>query len=451
MNATSKALLTNFLYANLFFSSMPTDIVCPFCATLCDDLEVIVENEEIKSVKHACKLGSAKFLNALKHRFKKPLIRENSELREATMEEALDRAARILTASEHPLLYGWATTTCEAHRVGIELAEELGAVIDSCTSVCHGPSELAVQDVGYPTITLGEVKNRADLVIYWGSNPMHAHPRHLSRYSIFPRGYFREHGSKDRELIVVDVRKTDTAKLADTFIQVRPGGDYELLSALRLIVNGGELEQGEVAGVPREEIYALAEKLVSCQWGVLFFGQGLTQSSGKIRNIDNVISLVRDLNRHTKFSMMMMRGHYNVTGFSEVLTWQAGFPFAVDFSRGYPRYNPGETAANDVLQRREVDAALIVGSDPVSHFPQRSVEYLASIPLATIEPQWTPTTELSDVVIPCAIAGIEFEGTAYRMDTVPIRLRKVVEPPKEILSDEEILKRLLEKVRTLKK
>ncbi len=430
---------------------MVTDVVCPFCGTLCDDIEVIVENGEIESVKHACKLGSAKFLHARKGRFTTPLIRGEEGHIETTIEEALDRAARILAASERPLLFGWATTTCEAHRIGVALAEELGAVIDSCTSVCHGPSELAVQDVGYPTITLGEVKNRADLIIYWGANPMHAHPRHLSRYSIFPRGYFRERGAKDRELIVIDVRKTDTAKIADTFVQVKPGGDYELVSALRLIVNGGELKEDEVAGVPRDQIYALAEKLTSCQWGVLFFGQGLTMTRGKVRNIDNAISLVRDLNRYTKFSIMMMRGHYNVTGFSEVLTWQAGFPFAVDFSRGYPRYNPGETAANDVLQSREVDAALIVASDPVSHFPQRSVEYLASIPMVTIDLHWTPTTELSDVVIPCAIAGIEYEGTAYRMDTVPIKLRKVLDPPEGILTDEEILKRLLEKVRALKK
>lgn len=430
---------------------MVTDVVCPFCGTLCDDIEVIVEGSEIGSVKHACKLGSSKFLNARKSRFTTPLIRGEKGHEETTIDEALDRAARILAASEHPLLFGWATTTCEAHRVGIALAEELGGVIDSCTSVCHGPSELAVQDVGYPTITLGEVKNRADLIIYWGANPMHAHPRHLSRYSIFPRGYFRERGAKDRELIVIDVRRTDTAKIADTFVQIKPGGDYELASALRLIVNGGELEQEEVAGVPRDKIYALAEKLTSCQWGILFFGQGLTMTAGKVRNIDNAISLVKDLNRHTKFSIMMMRGHYNVTGFSEVLTWQAGFPFAVDFSRGYPRYNPGETAANDVLQNREVDAALIVASDPVSHFPQRSVEYLASIPMVSIDIHWTPTTELSDVVIPCAIAGIEYEGTAYRMDTVPIKLRKVLDPPRGILNDEQILKRLLEKVRALKK
>ncbi len=50
------------------------------------------------------------------------------------------------------------------------------------------------------------------------------------------------------------------------------------------------------------------------------------------------------------------------------------------------------------------------------------------------------------MVIPSAIVGIEVEGTAYRMDTVPIRMRKVMDPPEGILTDEEILKGILERV-----
>ncbi|MEE8167758.1 MAG: formylmethanofuran dehydrogenase subunit B [Candidatus Hydrothermarchaeales archaeon] len=424
-----------------------TDVVCPFCGTLCDDLEVETnDNNTIEKVKHACTLGAKKFLGINEHRLMRPLVRKNGELVEASMEEALDKAADILVDAKRALLYGWASTSCEADSIGIELAEELGAVIDACTSICHGPSQLAVQDVGYPTLTLGEIKNRADLVIYWGANPMHAHPRHLSRYTEYPRGYFRERGAQDRKLIVLDVRRTDTAKIANKFIQVKPGADYELLGALRTIVNDGDIEAEEVAGVPKKEIYALAKDMMECQFGILFFGLGLTMSSGKIRNIDNAICLTKDLNRHTKFSIMMMRGHYNVTGFSEVLCWQVGYPYAVDFSRGYPRYNPGETTANDVLLRKEADAVLVIASDPVAHFPQKSIEHFASIPSIVIEPHWTPTTELSDVVIPSSYIGIETEGSVYRMDTVPIRMRKVVNVPEGILSDEEILKGILDRV-----
>jgi len=52
------------------------------------------------------------------------------------------------------------------------------------------------------------------------------------------------------------------------------------------------------------------------------------------------------------------------------------------------------------------------------------------------------------VVIPAAIVGIECEGTAYRMDGVSLRMRKLVES--DYLSDEEILDRIIEKVRVIK-
>jgi formylmethanofuran dehydrogenase subunit B len=184
------------------------------------------------------------------------------------------------------------------------------------------------------------------------------------------------------------------------------------------------------------------------KFGVLFFGMGLTHSRGKPYNVANAISLVRDLNAHTKFAVIPMRGHYNVLGFNQVCTWSTGFAFAVDFARGQPWYNPGETSTVDVLNRGECDSALIVASDPAAHFPRKSVEHLARIPLIQIDPYASLTTELADVVLPAAIAGIEVEGTAYRMDGVPLRLRKLIEPVH--LSDEEILSRILSKVREIR-
>lgn len=426
------------------------DVICSFCGTLCDDIEVKVENNKIMDVKHACRIGATKFKSASQHhhRLLKPMIRKDGKLVEVSIDEAIGKAAEILKNATKPLLYGWSSTSCEAHEIGVELAEELAAMIDNTTSVCHGPSMLAVSDVGYPSCTLGEVKNRADLIIYWGANPMHGHPRHLSRYSIFPRGYFRERGQQDRELVVVDVRKTDTAKLADKFIQVEYGKDYELVGALRKIVNGGTLQQESVAGVPREEIEKLANKLMNAQSGIIFFGMGMTQSFGKVRNIDNAIMLTRDLNRHTKFSIMAMRGHYNVAGFNEVMSWQIGYPFAVDLTRGYPRYNPGETGANDLLLRGEIDASLTIASDPIAHFPKKAAQNMVRHPMIAIDIHPTPTTEVADVVIPSCIAGIEVEGTAYRMDVVPLRMRKVIDPPPGVLPDTEILSRLLDKVRS---
>ncbi|WXG45912.1 MAG: formylmethanofuran dehydrogenase subunit B [Candidatus Atabeyarchaeum deiterrae] len=427
-------------------------VVCPFCGSLCDDTEVVVKDGKIIETRNMCIMGTQKlFASQAPERIRKPMIREKGVVREVSLDEAIRRSAEILVKAERPLLYGWSSSECDTDRVGFELAEELGAVIDDTASVCHGPSVLAIQDVGLSSCTLGEVKNRADLIIYWGANPQHAHPRHMSRYTSFVRGFFRDKGVKERSIVVVDCRRTDTAKLATHFIQVEPNRDYELLSALRAVVNGHDLSSEKVAGVPREQIIELANMMKSSGFGIIFFGQGLTQSAGKHRNIDNAIQLTTDLNKFTKFLIMPMRGHYNVTGFGVVALWTTGYPFGVDFSRGYPRYNPGETTANDVLIKEEVDAALVVASDPVSHFPKKSIEHLVKIPLIVIEPHPTPTTELADVVIPPAVSGVEVEGTAYRMDNVPIRLRKVVDAPEGLLPDREIVRKILEKVRELRK
>ncbi len=453
-----------------------------------------MKNNVITNVKNACAVSETKFLNYPNHRSQVPLIRKNGELTEASLDEAVRKSAEILAEASYPVLYGWSCTSCEATRVGLALAEEVGGVIDNTTSICHGPSILSVQNVGMASCTLGQLRHRADLIIYWGSNPWSAHPRHIDRYTAFSDGRFQKSAwrqylprlnatltkkrldrtstlvlrkaasappetgknpsyalaRKERKMIVVDVRRTHSADVADYFLQVEPNRDYEILQALRMIIRDEELDVDEVAGVPVEVLEDIADVMIGCRLGVIFFGVGLTMSEGKLRNIDAALSLVRDLNKRTKFLIMPMRGHFNVTGANTVSTWQTGYPYAVDFSHGYPRYNPGETSVIDILLRGESDASLVVASDPVSHFPRQAVQNLVSNPLIVIDPQITPTSLMADVVIPSAFVGIEAEGTAYRMDHVPLPLKKVVEPPKGCLTDTEILQRIFQQVQRLK-
>ena len=103
-----------------------TGVTCPVCGTFCDDIEIIVENNVIIEARNACAMGAAKFLNYSTHRTKKPLIRKNGELVEASIDEAIEEAAKILVDASYPLLYGWSNTCCEAHQVGVELTEEVG-------------------------------------------------------------------------------------------------------------------------------------------------------------------------------------------------------------------------------------------------------------------------------------------------------------------------------------
>ena len=431
------------------------DVVCPFCGTLCDDLEVDIDLNDniVVEVRNSCQIGTKKYFasNPGEHRYENPLIKQkDGSYKKASWDEAIDKAADLLANAKRPLLYGFSSTECEAQSKGVELAELLGGILDNTASVCHGPSLLAIQDVGAPTSTLGEYKNRADLVIFWGSNPVHAHPRHLGRYSEFVRGYFRKDGRNDRFIVVVDPRNTHTAQIADLYIKVNPNEDYELLNAIRAMLRGVDLDDNEISGVPMEDIKKLVDILKSCNFGVLFFGMGLTQTLAHHRNVDTAICLVRELNDHTKFLLTPMRGHYNVSGANQVFTWTTGYPYSIDFSRGYPRYNPGEFSSVEVLVKDQVDVSLIVASDPASNFPAAAVRNMYKHPLIAIEPHETPTSAFADIILPAAYAGIECEGTAYRMDNVPLRLRKVKDAPSGVLTDKEILEKLVEKVKEKK-
>jgi len=339
------------------------DVVCSFCGCLCDDLVVEVDGTRVVSVENGCTLANEKFLGD--HRLKTPILRSGNSWTKISYEEAIAETAAILLDADRPLLYGWSGTFGEAQSIGVHLAEILGAVIDNTSTVCHGPSILAIQEVGHPGCTLGQVKNRADVVVYWGANPVDAHPRHMSRYTTYCDGFFRKDAFKERKVIVVDVRETESSNIADEFMKVNPGGDYAVLSALRAIVRGkGDITPARVEGVSREQLFRVADICKSAKFGAFFFGVGLTMAPGKNKNIRNAIELTEELSRHTKFTISPMRGHWNVYGSNEVFTWISGYPYAVDFARGIAFYNPGETTSVDILKREECDACLVVASDP---------------------------------------------------------------------------------------
>ncbi|MCL2156569.1 MAG: formylmethanofuran dehydrogenase subunit B [Methanobrevibacter sp.] len=424
---------------------------CAFCGCNCDDLTYLVKNEHVVGVRHACRLGASKIMEDMDQRLLVPLIRnEAGELVETDWDTALDKAAELIANSVRPVFYGWSETSIETMKQGIKLGEYVGAVLDNQATICHGPSLQAVQNSGYPVNTLGEVKNRADMIVYTGSNAMNSHPRHLARYAAFPRGYFRKKGRFDRTIVTMDPRYTDTAKMSDIWVGFNPNGDYEFYTALRAVLRGKKLKEDKVSGIPRETIEELAEAMKTTEYGCLFFGLGLTHSLAKQRNIDAGIRLIQDLNKYSKWNLIPMRGHFNVNGFNIFMSFEMGFPYGVDFSRGYPRYMNGETNTIDLLTREEVDVFMVIAADPGAHFPGGANRHLANIPVIQIDIHWGPSTELADVVLPGSFVGVEVAGTSYRMDGVPIYMKKAIDKPETCRDDEWIVRELYERVQKIK-
>ena len=300
---------------------------------------------------------------------------------------------------------------------------------------------------GKVTCTLGEVKNRADLVIYWGGNPADCHPRHFTKYTLTPKGKHVPMGRKGRTMVLVDVRETVSRRTADIFLQIRPGKDFEVITTLRALVKNQSVNEERVAetGLTLEQLQDFVDRMKNARFGALFFGMGLSMTRGKHMNSAAVLALVAELNAFTKFVSMPMRGHGNVTGADVVMRWTTGFPFGVNLCRGYPRFNPGEFSTIDLLVRGDNDATLVLGADPGATMPQPAIDHLSRTPTIVLDPKVTHTSRLARVHITTAVTGISAPGTVYRMDEIPLPLRPILQSPYP--TDEEVIRRIHEKVK----
>jgi formylmethanofuran dehydrogenase subunit B len=294
--------------------------------------------------------------------------------------------------------------------------------------------------------TLGEVKNRADLIVYWGGNPAECHPRHFTKYTIMQKGRYVPNGRKDRTMVLVDIRETPSVKAADIFLQVRPAKDFEMITVLRALIKDQPVDPKLVAetGLTLDELKDFAHRLKTCKFGVFFFGMGLSMTRGKHMNSAALLTLAAELNAYTKFVAMPMRGHGNVTGGDVIMRWTTGYPFGVNLARGYPRFNPGEYSTIDLLIRQDADAILVLGADPGATMPQPAIDYMASVPTITLDPKVTHTSKISRVHITTAVTGISAPGTAYRMDEIPLPLRPALKSPYP--TDEEVVRRIYQAV-----
>jgi formylmethanofuran dehydrogenase subunit B len=136
-----------------------------------------------------------------------------------------------------------------------------------------------------------------------------------------------------------------------------------------------------------------------------------------------------------------MVGHYNMRGFNELLKEKTGYINSISFKGGAVAHGPEHSV---VAAAKSSDAALVIGSDPLSSLPFGTARALAHMPLIAIDPHRSLTTDAAKVVIPSTISGLEAGGTAVRMDGVRIKFEPIMKT--DLSSDEQIISRIMEAI-----
>jgi formylmethanofuran dehydrogenase subunit B len=356
--------------------------------------------------------------------------------RDGAIDEALDVAASLLRGARRPLVYLAPELSCEAQREGVAIADALRGTVDSVTTSTAIGSVLAQQERGRASATLGEIRNRADVLMFWGVDPAIGYPRYLTRYAPTPAGVHVPNGRASRTVIAVDVGAQRGPEDADLRATVPAEHEVAALTAIRALVDRvpGSVPAASLlrpcsvpAATPWQLAAELAPLLLRGRY-VVIVADGEPPADADPGRSGALIALAQALNGPTRAALSVLRAGGNRSGAEAVMTWQTGYPAAVDFSRGYPRYRPHDGGAAAGLARGRLDAALVLGQ--AAGIPADVVARLGRLPCAAIGPRASGGALAgADVVIDSAQPGVHESGMAVRMDDVPLPLKSPLAGP----------------------
>jgi formylmethanofuran dehydrogenase subunit B len=216
---------------------------------------------------------------------------------------------------------------------------------------------------------------------------------------------------------------------ADHRTTIDPAHELATLTALQAIVRSPDTGSAAFArspGVAWDTARDLAPMLLSGRYVALVYDAEPDERTARSpQRFDALGALGRALNERTRCAAIALRGGGNRSGADSVLTSQTGYPMAVDFARGRPRYGPHDGLGAVAPDDDRSDVALVVGN--AAALPPAISSALSGIHTITIGPRASESPLGNPAVtIDTGVDGIHAGGTAFRTDDVPLPLRAVM-------------------------
>src|SRR5467141_4020344 len=269
--------------------------------------------------------------------------------REASWDEALELTTqellRIKGARGGDALACFSSAKCSNEENYVLMRLFRGALgtnnIDHCTRLCHSTSVAAMQralNTSAASGSMREVEHAADVIFIAGANTTESHP-------VFGAAIKRAQ-RRGATLVVADPRRTELAGRADIHLQMQPGTDVALFTAMlnHIVAHGLEDKPfivarttgfdavrqsvralppevaAKITGVPAELIARAAEIYAKGPNTSTLWAMGLTQHANGTDLVASLLNLMLACGMIGRWgaAMMPVRGQNNVQGASDV-------------------------------------------------------------------------------------------------------------------------------------
>ncbi|HEX4892792.1 MAG TPA: formate dehydrogenase subunit alpha [Hyphomicrobiaceae bacterium] len=501
------------------FETKSVDTLCPYCGVGCQT-KVHVKDDKILYVdgrdgpanqNRLCVKGRFGF-DYVHHpdRLTKPLIRRDGVpkdanlqirrdeigkyFREATWEEALDRAAAGLKAihgahgGKGIAGFGSAKgSNEEAYLFQKLIRQGFGTNnVDHCTRLCHASSVAALMEgLNSAAVTAPFTAAKdSDCIIVIGARPAENHPVAAT--------YLKNAAKRGAKLVVMDPRgqTQGISRYASHVLQFAPGRDVALLNAmLHTIINEGLVdlqyiqamtegyealkakvqdfspeEMEPVCGIAADRIREVARLYARSERSIIFWGMGVSQHTHGTDNARCLISLalVTGQTGRPGTGLHPLRGQNNVQGASDAglipmvfpdyrsvenpqirSEYEAFWGTSLDPKRGLTVVEIMHAIKDGVIR-----GMYILGENPAMSDPdvQHAREALAKLEHLVVQDIFlTETAWHADVILP-ASAHAEKWGTFTNTNRQVQLARPVVPSPGEARQDWELIQEIAQRV-----
>jgi formate dehydrogenase major subunit len=458
------------------------DSICPYCGVGCQ-LTYQIRDDKIISVRgrggpanerRLCVKGRFGF-DYINHRDRLmvPMIRKDgvskhaadeidpanpwTHFREATWDEALDRAAaglkRIRDEKGGNALAGFGSAKCsneEAYLFQKLVRAGFGTNnVDHCTRLCHASSVAALMEgIGSAAVTAPFTAAKdAELIIVIGANPTENHPVAAT--------YLKQAAKRGATLVVMDPRGQTLKRHATHMLQFKPGKDVAMLSALLHTIIYEDLydkqyvqahtedfealkesvrdrtpeAMASLCGIDAETLKTVARKYARAESAIIFWGMGISQHVHGTDNARCLIALAMVTGQVGRpgTGLHPLRGQNNVQGASDAGLIPMFYPDYrkiedVEMRRLYEELwgaaadlKRGLTVVEimTAIHEGKINGMYIMGENPAMSDPdvQHAREALAKLDHLVVQDLFlTETARYADVVLP-ASAWPEKSGT----------------------------------------
>ncbi|MGL4323086.1 MAG: formate dehydrogenase subunit alpha [Beijerinckiaceae bacterium] len=501
------------------YATHSVDTLCPYCGVGCqttahvkDDKIIAIDGRNGPANNNRlCVKGRFGFdYIHHPHRLTKPLIRRDGVaksavmqidsanpwdiFREATWEEALDRAAaglkNIHARDGGKALAGFGSakgSNEEAYLFQKLIRQGFGTNnVDHCTRLCHASSVAALMEglnSGAVSAPFTAAKD-AEVMIVIGARPAENHPVAAT--------YIKAAAKRGAQLIVMDPRGQNQGigRHATHMLQFKPGTDVALLNAMLHVIihenlvdvqyvqahtDGFELLKQSVqsfspeameplCGISAGKIREVARLYARSRASIIFWGMGVSQHTHGTDNARCLIALALTTGQIGRpgTGLHPLRGQNNVQGASDAGLIPMFFPDykSVENSEIRTLYeNVWGTKLHDkrgltvveimhAIERHEIKGMYIMGENPAMSDPDQNHARKALAMLEHLVVQdifLTETAWHADVVFP-ASAHAEKWGTFTNTNRQVQIARPVVPPPGEARQDWELVQELAHRI-----